>query len=246
MGFDASGSHTMTTGKGFPGFPEGKLELTPIPTLFFYDLLPEIDHLGELKLTLYAFWALSQREGSYRYLSHKELQQDQLLIAGMTSPGVPAEEALDEALERAVARGTLIAVSGDFPGGADQLFFLNSEKGRAAVAAIEAGEWLPAEDHPIALVRQRPNIYTLYEQNIGPLTPIIAERLRSAEGEYPGHWIEEAIQISVENNVRKWRYIEAILEDWRRRGKDEQEDRGDTEKARRRYIEGQFADFWDA
>lgn len=236
----------MTAGKGFPGFPEGKLELTPVPTLFFYDLLPQIDHLGELKLTIYAFWALSQREGAFRYLSRNELMDDQLLMEGFASPGIPAEEALDEALERAVARGTLIRVSGNFSGGSDQLFFLNSEKGRSAVSAIEAGDWLPADDHPIALVRQRLNIFTLYEQNIGPLTPIIAERLRGAENEYPAHWIEEAIRISVENNVRKWRYIEAILEDWRRRGKDEREDRGDTEKARRRYIEGQFADFWDA
>jgi DnaD/phage-associated family protein len=236
----------MTASKGFAGFPEGKLELTPVPTLFFYDLLIQIDHLGELKLTIYAFWALSQREGAFRYLSRNELMEDQLLMGGFESPGIPAEEALDEALERAVARGTLIMVSGNFSEGSDQLYFLNSEKGRTAVTAIESGNWLPADDHPIALVRQRPNIFTLYEQNIGPLTPIIAERLRGAEKEYPAHWIEEAIQISVENNVRKWRYIEAILEDWRRRGKDEREDRGDTEKARRRYIEGQFADFWDA
>ena len=153
---------------------------------------------------------------------------------------------VDEALERALARGTLIKISGEFSGKADALYFLNSKKGRSAVAAIEAGEWIPGDDHPVALVRQRPNIFTLYEQNIGPPTPILAERLRAAEKEYPASWIEEAIQISVENNVRKWRYIEAILEDWRRRGKDEREDRGDSEKARRRYIEGQFADFWDA
>lgn len=236
----------MTPGIGFSGFPEGKLELIPIPLLFFYELLPQIDHLGELKLTLYAFWALSQREGAYRYLSRNELTQDQVLIQGLAAPGLSGEEALDEALERAVARGTFIHVSGKFPTGPDQLYFLNSERGRATITAIEAGEWQPADDHPIALVPQRPNIYTLYEQNIGPLTPIIAERLRGAENDYPSHWIEEAIQISVENNVRKWRYIEAILEDWRQRGKDEREDRGDTEKARRRYIEGQFADFWDS
>ena len=235
----------MSAGKGFTGFPDGKLELTPIPSQLFYDLLPQIDHLGELKLTIYAFWALSQRDGEYRYLSHNELKQDQLLLQGLASPGIAAEEALDEALERTVGRGTLIQVSGSFSGGPDQLFFLNSAKGRAAIAAIEAGEWQPATDHPITLVPQRPNIFALYEQNIGPLTPIIAERLRGAESEYPPHWIEEAIRISVENNVRKWRYIEAILEDWRKRGKDERENRGDTEKARRRYVEGQFADFWD-
>jgi DNA replication protein len=77
------------------------------------------------------------------------------------------------------------------------------------------------------------------------LTPLIADKLRDAESSYPPAWIEEALRIAVENNVRKWRYVEAILEDWRTRGRDEREDRGDSEKARRRYVEGEFADFWD-
>ena len=72
---------------------------------------------------------------------------------------------------------------------------------------------------------------------------MIAETLRDAEETYPASWIEEAIRIAVENNVRNWRYVQAILEDWRTRGRDEREDRGDSEKARRRYIEGEFADF---
>ncbi|MCK4962934.1 MAG: DnaD domain protein, partial [Anaerolineales bacterium] len=63
---------------------------------------------------------------------------------------------------------------------------------------------------------------------------------------YSTQWIEDAIRIAVENNVRKWRYIEAILEGWLTRGRDEREDRGDSEKARRRYVEGEFADFWDS
>ena len=49
--------------KGFPGFPSGKLRLTQVPNLFFSDLLPSIDNLAEMKVTLYAFWALAQKEG---------------------------------------------------------------------------------------------------------------------------------------------------------------------------------------
>jgi DNA replication protein DnaD len=41
----------------------------------------------------------------------------------------------------------------------------------------------------------------------------------------------------VENNARKWRYVEAILERWQEKGRDEQEDRRDSEKARRKYAE---------
>lgn len=238
---------TMNKTESFAGFPEGKLPLTPIPNAFFSELLPRIDHLGEFKITLYAFWALSQKEGRFRYISMEEMAVDQLLMEGLQAESMTPLEALTDALERAVARGTFLKVQVEFDQGQDSYFFLNSPKGRAAVASIEAGDWQPTGDPetPISLALERPNIYTLYEQNIGPLTPMIAEQLREAENEYPADWIEDAVRIAVTNNVRKWRYIEAILEDWHNRGKDERKDRGDTEKARRRYVEGDFAKYGD-
>ncbi len=238
---------TMNKTESFAGFPEGKLPLTHIPNAFFSELLPRIDHLGEFKITLYAFWALSQKEGRFRYISMEEMSVDQLLMEGLHAESMTPLEALTDALERAVARGTFLKVQVEFDQGQDSYFFLNSPKGRAAVASIEAGDWQPTGDleTPISLALERPNIYTLYEQNIGPLTPMIAEQLREAENEYPADWIEDAVRIAVTNNVRKWRYIEAILEDWHNRGKDERKDRGDTEKARRRYVEGDFAEYGD-
>lgn len=230
---------------GFPGFPEGKLKVTPVPNLFFSDLLPSIDSLPELKLTLYAFWALARKEGPFRYLRRDEIAADRLFMAGLTAPGREPLDVLDEALERAVARGTLLCARLQAEGDGDRLYFLNSPKGRAALDALQRGAWRPGgrPEAPIELEIERPNIFSLYEQNIGPLTPMIAETLRQAQETYPAAWIEDAIRIALENNVRKWRYVEAILEDWHTRGRDEREDRGDTEKARRRYIEGEFADF---
>lgn len=234
----------MKSQMGFPGFPEGKLKVTPIPTLFFSELIPAIDHLGEMKVTLYAFWALAKKESRFRYLTRGEMASDQILLDSLSSPGMQPLDALDDAIERAVARGTLLQASIDFESGTETFFFLNSPKGRAALKGIERGEWLPSGEveSPLELRIERPNIYILYEQNIGPLTPMIAERLREAEGDYPSQWIEDAIRIAVENNVRKWRYIEAILEDWRTKGRDEREDFRDTEKARRSYLEGELGD----
>jgi DNA replication protein len=234
----------MKSQTGFPGFTEGKLKLTPIPNLFFSELLPAIDHLGEMKVTLYAFWALAKRESRFQYLRRGEMVSDQILLESLSSPNLQPIDALDDALERAVARGTLLQASIDFEDATETFFFLNTPKGRAALKGIERGEWLPSgeEERPLELRIERPNIYTLYEQNIGPLTPMIAERLREAETDYPTHWIEDAIGIAVENNVRKWRYVEAILEDWRTKGRDEREDFRDTEKARRSYLKGELGD----
>jgi hypothetical protein len=49
--------------QGFAGFPDGMRRAHAGPNLFFSDLLPLIDNMAELKVTLYAFWALGQREG---------------------------------------------------------------------------------------------------------------------------------------------------------------------------------------
>jgi len=36
---------------------------------------------------------------------------------------------------------------------------------------------------------ERPNIFKLYEENIGPLTPLIADALKDAEKTYPPEWV---------------------------------------------------------
>jgi DnaD/phage-associated family protein len=156
-----------------------------------------------------------------------------------------AEALLTESLERAVERGTLLRAA-LLTGESEQpLYFLNSPKGRAAVAAIQQGKWRPSGDPqvPVELGFERPSIFRLYEQNIGPLTPMLAEMLKEAEQLYPPDWIEDAIRIAVENNKRSWRYTEAILRRWQEKGRDERKapDRRDTEKDRRRYADWEDA-----
>jgi DnaD/phage-associated family protein len=196
-----------------------------------------------LKVTLYAFWALGRQRGARRCLRLDDLRHDQRLLTAVSDPGRPDLEALDDALERAVARATLLRVN-DESGSRQTAFFLNTPRGRAAAEGLRQGLWSPEDEAPAAgLEAERPNLFVLYEQNIGPLTPLIAETLREAEATYPAAWIEEALRIAVENNVRRWRYVQAILEDWRTKGRDEREDLRQPEAARRRYVEGDFADF---
>ena len=230
--------------KGFSGFPAGKLRLTQVPNLFFSDLLPIIDNLAELKVTLYAFWALTQREGKVRYLRLADFLNDAEFVKGLGPTTTLAAEALLDGIERAVARGTFLHVNVESADGKMELYFLNTDKGRAAVEGITKGEWRPNpdEDEPITLLVERPNIFVLYEQNIGPLTPLIADELRDAEQTYPLRWVEEAIKLAVENNARKWRYILAILERWRQEGKKDGIGRRDTQKELRRQIPDEYKD----
>jgi DNA replication protein len=222
----------------FAGFKKNKGQPTSIPAQFFTDLLPEIDHLGELKVCMYALWQLDKLEGSFRWIERQDFTDDKHFMAGMGKKQPEAEANLDEALERSVGRGFFLKASFPNEAGENVYYFLNSPKGRAAVEAINQGKWVPP-DAPrlsVELSLERPNIFRLYEENIGPLTPLLAEMLHEAEETYPEHWIEDACRIAVENNKRSWKYIEAILRRWQEGGRYEQ-NRRDSEKDRRRYSE---------
>jgi DnaD/phage-associated family protein len=230
--------------KGFPGFPEGRLRLTSVPNLFFSDLLPNIDNLAEMKVTLYAFWALSQKEGAVRYLRLVDILNDSEFMKGMGPTATLAAEGVTDGLERAVARGTFLHVNVESADGTMDLYFMNTAKGRAAVEGVTRGEWRPNpdDDELVTLLIERPNIFILYEQNIGSLTPLIADQLRDAEQAYPMDWIEEAIELAVQNNVRKWRYVQSILERWRQEGKRDGISRRDTQTELRRQIPDEYQD----
>ncbi len=202
--------------RGFAGFPAKSSGNTTIPNQFFSELLPLIDDLAELKITIYCFWAVQQREGEYRYVRRQDMLGDDVLMSGLAASAPQAEKLLQHGLECAVARGSLIHIT--LP--EDELYFINTERGRRAVEALEKGDWLPGKaDQPISLIVERPNIFTLYEQNIGPLTPMLSDLLRDAEATYPADWVAEAMRIAVENNIRNWKYIEAILNRWSTQGK---------------------------
>jgi len=207
-----------------------------IPRLTFSELLPLIDDLAELKLTLHVLWRLSEQRGKARYLRLEDLSSDDTLLASLNeaSGDQSPMTTLHYALDRAVERGTLLRVRPPAKVRANTFFFANTAKGRAAAEAVARGE-LPGETDPGG----RPNIFTLYEQNVGILTPLIVDELREAEQSYPTPWIEDAFREAVDLNKRSWRYIRAILERWKTEGRGE---RHDPEK-RRRDIDGDYGEY---
>jgi len=221
----------------FKGFPGGKVRFTPIPAPFFTELLAQIDDLAELKLGLYVFWYLNQQEGEVRFITREHLAGDSVLMSGL---GDEPSSALDKALELALKDGILLAARAN-PQSAP-VYFLNSPRGRAAAGLVKQGKWVPGGSMPATLDMERPNIFRLYEEHIGPLTPMISDTLKEAEETYPAAWIEDAIRLAVQKNARNWRYIDAILRAWQEKGRHET-DRRNTQEDYRGYIEGDFAEF---
>ena len=213
--------------KLFSGFPSGKLQVTPLPNLFFTELLPAIDDLAELKVTLHLVWLLAnpaknagsgERKNRSLYVTASELRADRTLMQSLATIDAKPDEALTHALALATERGTLL----HFNKSGDDLYFLNSAAGRRAFEQMQSGadKHTEATETPEpAVIAARPDIFHLYEKNIGLLTPMISEELKDAEKEYPSEWIPEAFKIAVDNNKRSWSYVRKILERWKVEGR---------------------------
>lgn len=209
----------------FSGFHQDNLNLIRLPETFFTQLLPLIDDLTQLQLLLYLFWHLEQQQTNIRYFRLSNLASDPVLMQMVGS-----QEALSTAMDDLVKVGAVLKA--ELRDLEKTYYFINGPQGRAAADAIAQGDWRDIEQNnlPIQMTNEPPNIYKLYEENIGPITPMIAEILKTDENTYPVLWIKEAIEIAVTRNVRNWKYVQAILERWQTEGRgNEQNRRNDTQ-----------------
>ena len=211
--------------KKFAGFTDQEV-FTQVPDSFFQQLLGEITDPDELKVTLFALWRFEHMEGSLRYLTAEDF------TACVAEPG--------PALEKAARRGSLLR-AGTKP---SILYFLNSPRGRAAAEAYEKGKLDIPDNAPSSIPQpERSNIFKLYEENIGPLTPLIADALKDAEQTYPPEWVAEALEIAVKNNKRNWKYAEAILRRFKEEGHAKEQDRRNAKELRGRDVTRKVEDF---
>ncbi len=232
--------------KGFAGFPGGPVRFTAVPDLFWAELLPQIDDLAELKVTMHCIWRLYRKTGPLRYLSHEELLQDDVLMEGLRVPGLPPARVLEEAVARATTRGSLLRVDVALEGQSDVWYFVNTARARHLVGQLRRGDLLPESIvqpiEPVALPQVRPTVFTLYEQNVGLLQPIIAEELREAERVFPSEWIEDAFRVAAERNIRNWRYIRSILERWAQEGRNDGQPQRQSQARRPASTRRRFLD----
>jgi len=219
--------------KQFGGFP-ARMEFTPLPNLFFSTLLPQINDITELKVTLHILGELYRKQGYPRFVTYRELLGNTSLRNSLSETTKAPEEALRSALEMATRRGIFLHLVLDRDGVPEDIYFLNTQSHRQTMAKIQNGELnlsgLKAMGQTYVETEEQPDIFTLYEQNIGMLTPMIAEELREVEKLYPATWIKDAIKEAVSLNKRNWRYIARILERWSLEGRDSGAYRRDSAK----------------
>ena len=200
----------------YGGFPP-RVRSTPVPNPLLGPLLEQIDDVAELKCALRLVKLLHERKDLPRRVSHAELLADPVLAKGLASqPGGP-RAAVERGVGLAVRRGVFIRAGA----GPDGVYLLNTEANRRAVERMDGAPGVGIADAPEPFEGpfERPNVYAVYEDNIGMLNPMIAEELKDAEERYPQDWIEEAFREAVKSNKRSWRYVAAVLDRWEREGR---------------------------
>lgn len=225
----------------FPGFPSGA-RATAIPSVFFSKLLPEISDEAELRVTLYALYALGRRKGYPRFVTVNELACEAPLLASLAITGAEPRQALRRGLELALSRGSLLRLGMEDEGRNEELLFLNSASDRRAVQRLREGAiglGRPVPPAQAAPSSKRESIFQIYEENIGPLTPLVAEELHEAEQLYPLAWVHEALREAALLNKRSWRYASRILQRWATEGRRREEagrDPGEGDSARAQLL----------
>ena len=217
--------------------------LVGLPPELFSEVLPLITLPSELKVTLHVFYRMSrQRGGAPRRVSWDELAADKTLRRGLRAISKlrAPEELLAEGLESAVRRATLLHVVLPDDGRSVNWYVVNTATNRLWAERVGmAGAALAPNG---ALPEDRPALITLYEQNIGLVTPLLLDELREDEERYPAHWIEDAMREAVRANARSWRYVKKVLERWATHGRQDAPGRAERPIDVEKYTSGQYGD----
>ena len=205
-------------------------DVVPVPAALFGPLLERVTDAATLRCALRAVFVLHrkqaspERRGRLAAVTAAELTADPVV-------GVGEAEAA-RALATLVAEGVLLYAPPAEEGSAT--YCLDTPANRRALAALAGwqggwrddgvGPWDPVAD--AVSPAPRPNIFRLFEENIGVITPMAADKLKDMEAEYPADWIADAFEQAVVSNARSLRYVEAVLRRWRDDGRGDGEPKG--------------------
>jgi len=216
----------------FSGFT-GKTLYTPVPNPIFGHILEEIQDLAELKVTLRGLWLFHRKRGSLRVVTLKEFLTDRSLIKGLHPlNNKSSEDAIRHGLRLAVTRRTFLTHELK---GTGTVFLLNTDSDQRALSRLLNGltaEEIDKEQELESPASEKRNIFSLYENSIGLLSPLLADELKEAEQRYPEAWVREAFGIAVAENKRSWRYVSGILRRWTAEGKETKGDAKPVESGR--------------
>ena len=206
------------------GFKFNNRNYIPIPVELTSSLLRDIDSFEEFKCTLRIFSLIFSLRPKRLWISFEELSSDPVLLESIpVSDSEKKTEVIIKSIYAAKKRQTIILREKDKNQIQNSIILINDKISNELLTKKDIGklqDGLDLEQTDIQPGQKREsNIYRLYEDNIGQMTPVLAEELKLAEKNYPNLWIEEAIIEAVKNNIRNWKYISSILNRWQIEGR---------------------------
>ncbi len=203
-----------------------------VPDTYVGQVMRQVEDVVELKVTLLMFHLLTKSHDYPGYVTHADLVMRAASLLGLDAA------ACDSGIEAAVARGVFVRMSLSLDGEMSPVYLANLE---ADIVAIEQLKTTAASGRSGAVASRTPNIFELYEQNIGIITPMMAEELKDAQRTYPAEWIEEAFREAVKGRKQNWRYVSRILERWTSEGKGSGANRpGTVPDDPDKYVKGRY------
>ncbi len=208
-----------------------------IPEVLFTQIMAQTHDITKLKVILYFFYCLAQKTTYPAFVTHSEL-----LSSGPTLLALSDRE-FSKALQSVVKQGAFLFLK--LADKQQDIYLADTKSNRDIIEQIKGGEYKLEEISNISTKIQSPqqshNIFVLYEQNIGMITPMLSDELKAAAELYPAKWIEDAFKEAVLLNKRSWRYIARILERWAREGKNSGAYRqGNKKDSTDKYIRGKY------
>ncbi|MSQ31439.1 MAG: DnaD domain protein [Dehalococcoidia bacterium] len=207
----------------FEGFRTGGRAST-LPAQFFTDVLPEIEDADELRVTLYALYAITRPGRALLAMRASEMAHEEPLARRFATRGGAAM--VRRHLEAAAARGVLLALSLD---DGDLLCFAHNDGGlrlrdRVAAGAVDVPGLGASAARALAVepVSRQSRPAAVYEQEIGMIGGVVGEQIAEAEQRFPADWIVDAIREAALQNARSWSYVAAILRRWEAEGRDDE------------------------
>ena len=200
----------------------------PVPRSLITDILPAMTDLNELQVVLAMLRLVLEAGDVSAPFEESTIVRDRTLRDALrvVGSGNSADYRIATGLDLAVGRGVLLRFRTIEDQHERVWYTIATPEAKSAIDRMLQGESLPPRslwegDSAPRIEPERPTVFRLYEQNIGLLSPIIADQLVRAMERYPREWIEDAIGEAVSYNRRNWRYIQRILQNWATTGRSE-------------------------
>ncbi|HCG91633.1 MAG TPA: hypothetical protein DEZ08_07335 [Dehalococcoidia bacterium] len=188
---------------------------------FFEMMIEQVDDSKELKVILTMYYLLQKVNGYPKIINQSDILSNSLLNRGLYEN----KQQIRSGLNAVINRGIFTQLSRLDEENSQIYYSLNNEKDLDELL-LNGYNVINSDHSPVVPQTQskkpnivNPNIFQLYENNIGTITPSISEELKESEQMYPPDWIQEAFDIAVSASKNNWKYIHTILKRWKHEGK---------------------------